>query len=133
MLAFGAPETGGLSRRTRVENLSQSQFGPFHIDVRERVLRRDGQPVPLTPKAFDVLVAFVEQPGRLLSKQELLDKVWPDTFVEESNLTYNVFALRKALGEPADGGQYIETVPKARLSVLGTHNAGQRGPTAGGR
>jgi Tol biopolymer transport system component/DNA-binding winged helix-turn-helix (wHTH) protein len=68
--------------------------------------------VPLTPKAFDVLVALVEQPGRLLSKQELLDKVWPDTFVEESNLAYNVFALRKALGDPADRGQYIETVPR---------------------
>jgi eukaryotic-like serine/threonine-protein kinase len=96
-----------------VENRTQSRFGPFHIDVRERVLRRDGRPVPLTPKAFDVLVAFVEQPGQLLSKQELLDKVWPDTFVEESNLAYNVFALRKALGDPAEGGRlFIETVPK---------------------
>ena len=95
-----------------MENLSQSQFGPFLIDVQERVLRRDGEAVPLTPKAFDVLAALVAQPGRLVSKQELLDKVWPDTFVEESNLTYNVFALRKALGDAADNGQYIETVPK---------------------
>lgn len=96
----------------RVENSSQSQFGPFLIDVRERVLRRDGRPVPLTPKAFDVLVALVEQPGRLLSKRELIDKVWPDTFVEETNLAYNVFTLRKALGEAADSGDYIETVPR---------------------
>jgi Tol biopolymer transport system component/DNA-binding winged helix-turn-helix (wHTH) protein len=95
-----------------LENFSQSQFGPFLIDIRERVLRRDGRPVPLTPKAFDVLVALVEQPGQLLSKQELLDKVWPDTFVEESNLAYNVFTLRKALGDPADSGHYIETVPR---------------------
>jgi eukaryotic-like serine/threonine-protein kinase len=95
-----------------VENVSQSEFGPFSIDVGERVLRRDGRPVPLTPKAFDVLAALVEQPGRLISKEELLQKVWPDTFIEESNLAYNVFALRKALGDTADNGQYIETVAK---------------------
>jgi Tol biopolymer transport system component/DNA-binding winged helix-turn-helix (wHTH) protein len=93
-------------------NLSKSQFGPFSIDVRERVLRRHGHPVPLTPKAFDLLAALVDQPGQLISKDELLQKVWPDTFVEESNLTYNVFALRKALGDSADNAQYIETVPK---------------------
>ena len=68
--------------------------------------------MPLTPKAFDVLSALVEQPGRLISKEELLQKVWPDTSVEESNLAYNVFALRKALGDTAENGQYIETVPK---------------------
>ncbi len=66
----------------------------------------------LTPKAFDLLAALVEQPGRLISKDELLHKVWPDTFVEESNLAYNVFGLRKALGDAAESGLYIETVPK---------------------
>jgi DNA-binding winged helix-turn-helix (wHTH) protein len=95
-----------------LENLSRRQFGPFSIDVQERMLQRDGQPVPLTPKAFDLLAAFIEQSGRLISKEELLQKVWPDTFVEESNLAYNVFALRKALGDTADNAQYIETVPK---------------------
>ena len=96
----------------RLQNFLQGRFGPFFIDVRERVLQRDGQPVPLTPKAFDLLAALVEQPGRLISKEELLQKVWPDTFVEESNLAYNVFALRKALGDSAENGQYIGTVPK---------------------
>lgn len=95
-----------------MEAVSQCRFGPFLIDVRERVLRRDGRPLALTPKAFDVLAALVEQPGRLLSKEELLQKVWPDAFVEESNLAYNVFALRKALGDTADNAQYIETVAK---------------------
>ena len=95
-----------------METLPQSEFGPFSIDLGERVLRRDGRPVPLTPKAFDVLAALLEQPGRLVSKEDLLQKVWPDTFVEESNLAYNVFALRKALGDTADNGQYIETVAK---------------------
>ena len=103
-----------------MENLSQSQFGPFLIDVRERVLRRNGRPVPLTPKAFDVLATLVEQPGRLLSKEELLQKVWPDTFVEESNLAYNVFALRKALGDTADNGEYIETVAKRGYRFIAT-------------
>lgn len=90
---------------------TRSRFGPFLIDVQERVLEREGQPVPLTPKAFDLLAALVEQPGRLVSKDELLTRVWPDTFVEESNLAYHVFALRKALGDTSDG-QFIETVPK---------------------
>ncbi|MEP6918593.1 MAG: transcriptional regulator, partial [Acidobacteriota bacterium] len=76
------------------------------------MLRRDGEPVPLTPKAFDVLVALLEKPGQLISKEELLRKVWPETFVEESNLAYNIFALRKALGDSAENSQYIETVPK---------------------
>ena len=88
------------------------QFGPFLIDISERVLRHDGQPVPLTPKAFDLLAALLERPGQLISKEELLQKVWPDTFVEESNLAYNVFALRKALGDTAENSSYIETVPK---------------------
>ena len=91
---------------------ASSQFGPFLIDVGERMLRRDGEPVPLTPKAFDVLVALLEKPGQLISKEELLQKVWPETFVEESNLAYNIFALRKALGDTADNSRYIETVPK---------------------
>ena len=76
------------------------------------MLRRDGEPVPLTPKAFDVLVALLEKPGQLITKEELLQKVWPDTFVEESNLAYNIFALRKALGDSAENSRYIETVPK---------------------
>ena len=89
-----------------------SQFGPFLIDVGERILRRDGEPVPLTPKAFDVLAALLEKPGQLITKDELLRRVWPETFVEESNLAYNIFALRKALGDTADNSRYIETVPK---------------------
>ena len=93
-------------------NLAAIQFGPFHIDVEERMLRRDGEPVPLTPKAFDLLVALLEKPGQLILKEELLQKVWPDTFVEESNLAYNIFALRKALGDTAENSRYIETVSK---------------------
>ncbi len=93
-------------------NPAGRQFGPFLIDIAERMLRRDGESVPITPKAFDVLVALIEKPGQLISKEALLQKVWPDTFVEESNLSYNIFALRKALGDTAERSLYVETVPK---------------------
>src|SRR5262245_817570 len=65
------------------------EFGPFRLDVAEHLLLRDGEAVPLTPKAFDLLLALVEGHGHLLEKEELLKKVWPDTFVEEANLASN--------------------------------------------
>jgi DNA-binding winged helix-turn-helix (wHTH) protein len=88
------------------------EFGPFRLDAAEHLLLRDGEPVPLTPKAFDLLVALVERHGHLLEKEDLLKKVWPDTFVEETNLASNISQLRKALGEGENGHRYIETVPK---------------------
>jgi DNA-binding winged helix-turn-helix (wHTH) protein len=104
-----------------VDHMSNTRFGPFLVDRAERALRRDGQLVPLTPKAFDVLAALAEEPGKLVSKDELLRKVWPDTFVEESNLAYHIFAVRKALGDTAATPRYIETVPKRgyRFAALG--------------
>jgi pimeloyl-ACP methyl ester carboxylesterase/DNA-binding winged helix-turn-helix (wHTH) protein len=88
------------------------QFGPFLLDVRERRLSRGGEVIPLRLKVFDTLLVLVENAGRLVTKQELLDTVWPETTVEENNLNHNVSVLRKALGEPATGQQYIETVPR---------------------
>jgi DNA-binding winged helix-turn-helix (wHTH) protein/pimeloyl-ACP methyl ester carboxylesterase len=88
------------------------RFGPFHLDVRERLLSRGGDVIPLRLKVFDTLVVLVENAGRLVTKQELLDTVWPETTVEENNLNHNVSVLRKALGERATGQQYIETVPR---------------------
>ena len=87
-------------------------FGPFHLDVRERRLSRGGEVIPLRLKVFDTLLVLVENAGRLVTKQELLDTVWPETTVEENNLNHNVSVLRKALGEKATGQQYIETVPR---------------------
>jgi DNA-binding winged helix-turn-helix (wHTH) protein/tetratricopeptide (TPR) repeat protein len=87
------------------------EFGPFRVDPGQRVLLRENEPVPLQPKAFDILLALVQNSGRVLLKEDLMKTVWPDTFVEESNLTQNIFVLRKIL-EPAGGPRrYIVTVP----------------------
>ncbi len=87
-------------------------FGRFQLDAAERRLLRDGQPVPLTPKAFDTLLALVQHAGHAMSKDELMRAVWPDGFVEETNLAFNISTLRKALGDGQTGERYIETVPK---------------------
>jgi TolB-like protein/Tfp pilus assembly protein PilF len=87
------------------------RFGPFALDVADRSLKRQGAPIPLTPKTFDLLVALVENAGRLVEKEALLQKVWPDVAVEEGNLTKGVFSLRELL-EDEGGPRYIETVPK---------------------
>src|SRR6266850_2257849 len=88
------------------------EFGPFRLDPAERSLLRDGEAVALTPKAFELLVLLVENRGHLLKKGELIERIWPNTFVEEANLAQNVSALRKALDDKNGGTQYIETVPK---------------------
>lgn len=84
-------------------------FADFLLDPNEGVLLRNGQPVSLTPKAFQTLVALVEKSGHLVTKEELLQAVWPDSFVEEGNLKFNVSMVRKAIG---DQGSYIETIPR---------------------
>lgn len=89
------------------------EFGPFQLDPSERLLLRDGEPVALTPKAFDTLVVLVERSGRLVDKDELMNEVWHDTIVEEVGLARNISSLRKALGEDTSSPQYIETVPKS--------------------
>lgn len=89
----------------------QYQFGPFLLDPPERRLFRDEAPVPLPPKAFDTLVYLVENPGHLISKDDLMKAVWRDTFVEESNLTLNISILRKALGDSPQEQRFIVTVP----------------------
>jgi DNA-binding winged helix-turn-helix (wHTH) protein len=88
------------------------EFGRFRLDGSECLLLRDGEVVSLTPKAFDLLRVMVERPGQLLTKEELLQAVWKDAFVEENNLADNISKLRKALGDGDNGNRYIETVPK---------------------
>ena len=91
---------------------SAYRFGPFQLEVRERRLSRGATLIPLRLKVFDTLLVLVENAGRLVTKQELLDAVWPEATVEENNLNHNVSVLRKALGEKATGQRYIETVPR---------------------
>jgi DNA-binding winged helix-turn-helix (wHTH) protein/TolB-like protein/Tfp pilus assembly protein PilF len=88
------------------------QFGPYRLDPNEGRLLRNGEPVPLTPKAFETLVVLVQRSGHLVEKDELMKVLWPDSVVEESNLNQHVWTLRKTLGENKAGNEYIETVPK---------------------
>jgi DNA-binding winged helix-turn-helix (wHTH) protein/TolB-like protein/Flp pilus assembly protein TadD len=88
------------------------EFENFRLDERERQLLRNGEPIPLTPKAFDTLVLLLENGGHAVAKDALMQRVWPDAFVEEATLAQNIRTLRKALGQTASGGQYIETIPK---------------------
>jgi DNA-binding winged helix-turn-helix (wHTH) protein/pimeloyl-ACP methyl ester carboxylesterase len=118
---------------------SAYQFGPFHLDARERRLSRGSELIPLRLKVFDTLLVLVENAGRLVTKQELLDTVWPETTVEENNLNHNVSVLRKALGERATGQQYIETVPRvgyrfaAPVQTVGTPQSSASSPSARSR
>src|SRR5829696_1659957 len=88
------------------------EFGTFRLDLSEKVLLNQGRPVPLTPKVFDTLEILVENTGKLLGKNELMERLWQDHFVEESNLTSNIKMLRKALGDDAARPEFIETVPR---------------------
>ena len=87
------------------------EFGAFLLDPSERLLSCNGTAVSLTPKAFEILLCLVRNHGHMVSKDELLREVWPDTFVEEVNLAVNVSAIRKALGENPQECRFIATVP----------------------
>ncbi|MBV9179669.1 MAG: winged helix-turn-helix domain-containing protein, partial [Acidobacteria bacterium] len=87
------------------------EFGPFRVDPEKEVLLRAGQPVPLQPKTFQILLVLMRHSREIVTKEDLMKAVWPDTFVEEANLSRNVFMLRKALGENPPEQRYIITVP----------------------
>jgi len=94
------------------ENKRFYAFGPFRLDYAQRLLFRQDQLIPLTPKVLQILMVLVENCGRVVSKDELMKAVWPDTFVEEGNLTQNVSMLRKVLAENSGEHTYIQTIPK---------------------
>ncbi len=103
------------------------EFGPFRLDPEERMLWRGDVPVALTVKAFETLLVLVEGAGRVISKDELLKKVWPDSFVEENNLSQQVSYLRKALDETDSGIKYIETLPKRGYRFIAESREGEDG------
>src|ERR1044071_3476933 len=90
------------------QNKQVFEFGQFRIDTANRQLMRGGEEVPLKAKAVDTLLLLTEQRGDVVEKDELMQTLWPDSFVEEANLTQNIYNLRKALGD----GVYIETIPR---------------------
>ena len=93
-------------------------FGAFRLDPVEHTLLSAGTRVPLTPKAFETLLALVENAGHVLEKDDLLKRVWPDTFVEEGTLARNISTLRKAMGDDPEGKTYIETIPRRGYSFV---------------
>src|ERR1700757_111444 len=115
-----------------VNNLHR--FGQFALDSRKRTLYRADSPVSLTPKAFDVLLYLVQNPNRLVTKEELLKAVWGDTFVEEGNLTQYISHLRKALGDNSEDTRLIVTIARkgyqftANVSVAEAADALQQAP-----
>jgi DNA-binding winged helix-turn-helix (wHTH) protein/tetratricopeptide (TPR) repeat protein len=96
------------------------EFGSFQLDAQRRLLLREGEAVQLPSKSFDMLLLLVENGGRVIDKDELLERVWPDTVVEENNLTVNMSALRKALGETRGANRYIATVPGRGYQFVAT-------------
>lgn len=94
-----------------VSSENHYEFGDFSLDRDERLLTREGRPVDVTPKAFEILLLLVENAGRTVTKEEIFGRVWPDSYVEETNLSHHIFRLRKTLGD-GDETKFIETVPK---------------------
>src|SRR3954447_11069674 len=97
--------------RTPPANLYE--FGDFQLDTaKRRLLRSDGTPIPLTPRVFDTLLYLVEHHDSVLDKERLMEAVWPDSIVEENNLTQNISTLRRVFGETPGSHHYIVTVPR---------------------
>lgn len=88
------------------------KFGGFALKADQSVLELDGRAMQLTPKMFDMLLVLVKNQGRIVEKETFLREVWPDSFVEEGNIAFNIRQLRKLLGDDARAPSYIETVPK---------------------
>jgi DNA-binding winged helix-turn-helix (wHTH) protein/TolB-like protein/tetratricopeptide (TPR) repeat protein len=95
------------------------EFGEFRLEPSERLLRRAGKVVPLPPKAFDLLLVLIQESGHLMTKEQLLRRVWEGDIVEEANLSHNVYKLREALGEKQNGEKFIETVPRSGYRFVG--------------
>src|SRR3984893_12472516 len=96
------------------------KFGPFELSIGERVLRREGEALPLGGRALDILICRAERPGEVIAKQELMDRVWSDVTVEEGSLRVHVAAIRKVLGDGQFGNRYIANVKGRGYSFVGT-------------
>src|SRR5215472_3975857 len=104
------------------------EFGPYLLDAARRLLTKDGNHIALAPKTFDLLLLFLQSKGQVLTRTALMTALWPDCFVEEANLSFQVSGLRKALGNGAS--EWIETVPKYGYRFTATVNAVNRAEVA---
>src|SRR5262249_18962563 len=107
------------------------EFGPYRLHPAQQLLAEGTKRVPLTPKAFQILLVLVESQGQIVSKEELLQKVWPDAFVEEATLAQNVFTLRKQLKDDPESALYIETIPKRGYRFVAPVTETASGPARG--
>jgi DNA-binding winged helix-turn-helix (wHTH) protein/Tol biopolymer transport system component len=108
------------------EHRTTYSFSSFRIDTKNKVLWRDGAVVPLTPKVFDTLALLVENAPDLVAKSSLMEALWPDQFVEESNITFNIKMLRKALEDDAGNPTFIETVPRRGYRFIAKLDEGKQ-------
>ena len=109
--AFGAVMPHEAAAPSEPDHDLTFSFGPFCLIPMQRLLLRDGQPISLGSRALDILIALVERGERLVSKRELMGRVWPNTFVEEANITVHITALRRAIGDGRDGNRDIINDP----------------------
>src|ERR1700675_3844781 len=96
------------------------RFGPFELSIGERILRREGEALPLGGRALDILIYLAERPGKVIAKQELIDHVWSDVTVEEGSIRVAVAAIRQALGDGQFGNRYIANIKGRGYSFVGT-------------
>src|SRR5262245_1645718 len=108
------------------------EFGGFQMDPARHMLLRQGEPVPLTPKLFETLLLLVRNRDRVLGKGELIQALWPDTFVEEGNLSQNIFLLRKLLGDDRNGHSFIRTLSRKGYQFIATVTETEAAMPAGG-
>jgi DNA-binding winged helix-turn-helix (wHTH) protein len=101
---------------TRDQTGDGLSFGPFNLLVNERLLTKEGAPVELGARALDLLIALTSTPNEIMSKKNLMSRVWPNVTVEEGNLRFHMAGIRKALGDGQNGNRYITTVPGRRTS-----------------
>src|SRR5260221_3992638 len=119
--------------RAMVDDEAQGnlQFGPFELSSRQRVLRREGEVLPLGSRALDILIYLAGRPGEVIAKQELIDHVWPDVTVEEGSIRVHVAAIRKALGDGQIGNRYIANIKGRGYSFVGNVASHARGAESG--
>ena len=116
------PHSGGTPAVVPMRAATEREisFGPFRLLPNQRLLTKAGREVRVGSRALDILIALLEHPSKLVTRRELMERVWPDTVVVEANLNVNIAALRRALGDGRDGNRYLVTVPGRGYCFVGS-------------